>query len=128
MGTARWTYNTYVATVQNERVAPTKKALRVHVLYAAAFAKRPMPQGKTWVLETPFDVNDEAINDLLKAHQAQLAKTSTNFTNNFQVYFRSMKDEVQSIAVLAEHYNNTKSSQFAFLKRVHCGGKEALPS
>ncbi len=107
---------------------PTKKAPQAHVLNTDAFAIRPVLQGKKWVLETHFDMHDEAMNDLLKECQAQLTKIPTKFKKNLHMCFHSKRDEVQSIAVLAKHYNSTKKGQFAFLKYVCRGEKETLPS
>ncbi len=64
------------------------------MLNTDAFAIRLMLQGKKWVLETPFDVHDEAMSDLLKECQAQLTKIPTNFKKNLHMCFRSKKDEV----------------------------------
>jgi hypothetical protein len=79
MGTARWTYNQCLARV-NEGAKKTKKALRALCLNAEA-------KLEDWVCETPYDVRDEAMNDLLKAF-----KTCFSKGDKFKMKFRSKRD------------------------------------
>ena len=87
MGTARWTYNRCLTAVQNEGVKCCKKDLRARCLNACNFKK-----SDKWVLETPYDVRDEAMNDLLKGYRANFAAKRT-----FTMKFRSKKDRQQVI-------------------------------
>jgi len=63
MGTARKTYNRYLVAIEREDIEQTKKALQTQCLNAANFNSTELK----WVLETPYDIYDEAINDLLKS-------------------------------------------------------------
>ena len=94
-GTARWTYNACLEAIEKEGTKKRKKELRAKCLNAAAFADKP---DLRWVLETPYDVRDEAMNDLLKAY-----KTCFSVGKPFKMKCR--KQETQSIAILATHWN-----------------------
>ena len=115
MGTARWTYNQCLARV-NEGAKKTKKALRALCLNAEA-------KLEDWVYETPYDVRDEAMNDLLKAF-----KTCFSKGDKFKMKFRSKWDAVQSIAVLKKHWGH-KTGVWSFLPKVKASEKlpDALP-
>ena len=52
-----------------------------------------------WVADTPYDIRDEAMADLLKAYESNFAKG----TVSFEMKFRSKKDKTQSIAILKKH-------------------------
>ena len=69
-GAARWTYNQCVQSLKSKACSMTKKALRAqHVNNEALQAARA-----EWAQETPYDIRDEAMNDLLKALKATRAK------------------------------------------------------
>ncbi|CAI2161812.1 15627_t:CDS:2 [Funneliformis geosporum] len=72
-----------------------KKALRVQYLNATNFNNTELK----WALETPYDIRDEGMNDLLKAYSTNFAAKQTKF----KIKFRSKKDRQQSIAVLSKH-------------------------
>ncbi len=130
MGTARWTYNQCVEAVSSGGVSAKKDKLRAHYINESAFKTRPELQDKQWVKETPYDVRDEAMNDLLKALKAQQAKIKANGWKgtakaNFKMSFRSRKAEAQSIAILAKHYNR-KRGKYAWIK--HIKAHQPLPA
>jgi hypothetical protein len=84
IGTARWTYNQCLSVVEKEGVNRNKKDLRARCLNAVNFRNNAELK---WVMETPYDIRDEAMNDLLKGY-------STNFATNrkkFKMKFRSKK-------------------------------------
>lgn len=111
MGTARWTYNQCLSKTQ-EGVKKAKKELRAHCLNQDA----NLPQ---WVYETPYDVRDEAMNDLLKAYDVCFSKG-----DKFTMKFRSKRDKTQSIAILKKHWGN-KSGFWAFLPKIKAA--ESIP-
>ena len=95
MGTARWTYNWCLTAVEKEGIKWKKKDLCTLYLNAKNFNNTKLK----WILETPYDIRDEAMNDLLKGY-------SSNFATNhkkFNMKFRSKKDSQQSITVLSKH-------------------------
>ena len=75
MGTARWTYNRCLTAVEKESIKRTKKDLRARCLNATNFNDTEL----AWVLETPYDIRDEAMNDLLKGYSSNFAANRTKF-------------------------------------------------
>jgi len=104
IGTARWTYNECLANT-NKGIAKNKKALRATCLNEDA----KLPE---WVYETPYDVRDEAMNDLLKAFKTCFAKD-----DKFQMKFRSKRDKTQSITLLKKHWGRAHGA-YAFLTKI----------
>ncbi|RHZ90027.1 hypothetical protein Glove_9g275 [Diversispora epigaea] len=100
MGTARWTYNRCLVAVEKEGIERTKKALRAQCLNAANFNNTELQ----WVLETPYDIRDEAMNNLLKSYSSNFAAKQ----KKFKMKFRSKKDQQQSIAILSKHWDKSK--------------------
>lgn len=57
-----------------------------------------------WVLQTPYDVRDEGMNDVLKAYRSNFGKRKKNPEFKFEVGFRSKKKVTQESFVLhAKH-------------------------
>jgi putative transposase len=117
MGTARWTYNRCLAAVQNEGVKRCKKDLRARCLNASNFKGND----NKWVLETPYDIRDEAMNDLLKGYASNFAADR----KSFKMKFRTKKDRQQSIAILSKHWGKSRG-EFAFLSAMRA--TEPLPA
>ena len=116
MGTARWTYNQCLIAVKKEGIKRKKKDLRALCLNAKNFNDTKLK----WVLETPYDIRDEAMNDLLKGY-------SSNFAANrkkFNMKFRSKKDSQQSITVLSKHWGKSRD-EYSFLPKIK--SSEPLP-
>jgi hypothetical protein len=44
---------------------------------------------KPWVIKTPYDIRDEALNDVVKAYTSNLAKENNN---NFTIHFKKKED------------------------------------
>ena len=88
MGTARWTYNRCLVAVEKEGIERTKKALRAQCLNAANFNNTELQ----WVLETPYDIRDEAMNDLLKSYSSNFAAKRTKFkiNNNLLQFYQNI--------------------------------------
>ena len=117
MGTARWTYNRCLVAVEKEGIERTKKALRAQCLNAANFNNTELQ----WVLETPYDIRDEAMNDLLKSYSSNFAAKR----KKFKMKFRSKKDQQQSIAILSKHWGKSKGV-YTFLCKMKSA--ENLPA
>src|SRR5690606_20335361 len=81
-GTARWTYNRCLDEVKRCGIERSKTALRAACLNRDAFEGK---EDLKWVLDTPYDVRDEAMNDLLKAYQTNFAKCRKNPGHTFEV-------------------------------------------
>lgn len=115
LGTARWTYNECLKVLNNKSVAWSKKALRDHCLNKQGLEDK----GLAWVLETPYDVRNQAMEDLLKAFAACFAKGE-----RFQVKPRSKKDPQQSVVIESKHWGR-KRGAYSFLKEIKAS--ESLP-
>jgi hypothetical protein len=115
MGTARWTYNRCLVAVRKEGIERTKKALRAQCLNAANFNNTELK----WVLETPYDIRDEAMNDLLKSYSSNFAAKR----KSFKMKFRSKKDK-QSITILSKHWGRSRG-EYAFIHKIKAA--EPLP-
>lgn len=87
--------------MQHGHIPRTKKALRAACLNEALFKDTAL----AWVLKTPYDVRDEAMNDLLKAYATNFAKQrQSGKRHQFTLKYRSRKDETESIVLLHKHY------------------------
>lgn len=118
IGTARWTYNQCLSVVEKEGVNRNKKDLRTRCLNAVNFRNNAELK---WVMETPYDIRDEAMNDLLKGY-------STNFATNrkkFKMKFRSKKDPHQSIVIHSKHWGKSRG-EYSFLPKMKSA--EPLPN
>ena len=119
LATARWTYNQCVQTIREKTAKANKKDLRALLLNTIVH------EGKStaWVLDTPYDVRDEAMSDLLKAIKTNFAAKRVKFF----MKFRSRKDEQQSIAVLKKHWCHKKGEYSNVFGAGKLFSPEALP-
>ena len=60
----------------------------------------------------PYDIRDEAMNDLLKSYSTNFAAKRTKF----KIKFRSKKDRQQSIAILSKHWVNLEEFMHLFVR------------
>ena len=116
-GCARWTYNNVVQHIKSREVKASKGALRKACINKEAI------KDKGWLLETPYDIRDEAMADVLKAIQSNLAAKR----ERFNLKFRSRKDEHQSISVLKKHWNHTRGVYSHVLNSTNLKSPEKLP-
>ena len=72
------------------------KALREKCINNGLFEDTP------WVLQTPYDIRDEAMRDLLKAYKTNFAAKR----QHFDMKFKSKKAPSDSIAILSKHYKS----------------------
>ena len=115
VSTARWKYNACLAAVK-DGTPRTLAALRAACLNADS----PALQTNPWAAETPYDVRDEALRDLLKAYDSNFAAKRPHFT----MRFRSKKADAEAIVVHAKHWVH-KRGVYAFLARMRAA--EPLP-
>ena len=126
IGTARWTYNSIVDAAlrcakQKKKLIISKGSLRSNFTNKDALQHNPE---KKWVLETPYDIRDEAMNDYIKAVKSNLAAKKPRF----EIKFRSKKDTHQSISVLKKHWNR-KRGEYAQVFGPRClKSAEKLPT
>jgi len=99
IGIARWSYNQSLSAVK-EGTKRAKKDLRAAVVNNSVH----LDKETAWVLQTPYDIRDEGMNDLLKAYASNFAKRAKNPNFTFEVRYRSKKKAQQESVVLhAKH-------------------------
>ncbi|KAJ8098437.1 putative transposase DNA-binding domain-containing protein [Lipomyces tetrasporus] len=119
-GTARWTYNRCLDAVEKKEVAKNKKDLRAAFLNKDAIDN----MGKPWVLETPYDIRNAAMQDLLNAYDSAHARY-TNDKKVFKIKHRSRrKSRQESIVIHHKHWSRVKG-KYAFLRKMKSA--EPLP-
>ena len=82
-------------------------------------------QEHEWAKDTPYDIRDEAMNDMLKALQATRAKEDLK---QFDFKFRSKKDETQSITVLKKHWGHASGVYAHVFNSRALYGPQTLPA
>ena len=95
-GTARWTYNKCLDEIKKDGLL-SKKELRATCLNAANFKETKLE----WVLNTPYDIRNEGLNDLLKTYKSNFAKGKNQ---KFTIKKRSKKQASQSIVIHAKNW------------------------
>lgn len=94
-GTFRWTYNAAVDLIQNRNVPRDLEVLREKCVDDANFAGTD----RAWVLDTPYAIREEALRDVLRAYDTNIAKQRTDPKHRFKIKFRSKKEASASIVV-----------------------------
>ncbi|ODQ75789.1 hypothetical protein LIPSTDRAFT_1213, partial [Lipomyces starkeyi NRRL Y-11557] len=73
IGAARWTYNVCLRAIMDEGVPRSKKALRARAINEEAIELLKKP----WLEETPYDIRDAAMDDLLRHLRREQLGTRT---------------------------------------------------
>ena len=94
-GTARWTYNQCLSAFQNDKVPLKKKEMRAKCINNENFKEE-----NKWVLDTPYDIRDEGMIDLLKAFKTNFAHRK----EGFKMKYRSKKSESESVVIHSKHW------------------------
>jgi putative transposase len=106
MGTNRWTYNQAVASKRT-----VKKDLRTQFVNNDQFINN---NDKSWVLETPYEIRDTAICDLVKGVETSKQLLRNGKIKSFRMSFRSKKDPQESFVVRNRDYQSDGSGFTAF--------------
>jgi putative transposase len=109
--TARWTYNRCVHAINELSCERSKKALRAQCVNNALWT-----EGLEWVKKTPYDIRDEAMNDVLKAYKTNFAAKR----KQFKIKFKSRKAPSDSIVIHSKHWKS------AGIMHPQAWGKQAL--
>lgn len=132
MDAARWTYNAALAYIRDAKVPVAQQPkrttidlLRQHCVNADSLT----PFGLDWLLATPYDVRDDAVQDLHKNYASNWAKARARrvrgeTTHRFTIAFRRAKDDKQSITVRNKHWGRA-SGAFADVFRADVLAAEA---
>ena len=119
IGTARWTYNQAVTKLRTKACKPSMKSLRASVLNASALENIDCQ----WALDTPYDVRDEAMKDVLKAIRANVAAKR----ERFYLKFRSRKAPQQSVVIHKKHWNRKRGAYSQLFAPRALRSPEVLP-
>lgn len=114
-GAARWTYNQCLIGIKNHDIPRNKKALRSYCVNENSdFRRKPKLR---WLKDIPYDIKDEAMNDLLKAFDTCFSLLGT-YQKHFDIKLRKKKlCSSESIVIHAKHWKH-KRGEFAFLKQI----------
>jgi len=100
-GTARWTYNQVLAGLKND----SEKSLNRTEL-RSRFVNNGLFEGteKAWVTDTPYDIRDAAMIEVINAYESNYAKKRKNPSHRFSLKFRSRQAESQAITIHSKHW------------------------
>ncbi|CAG8817127.1 10009_t:CDS:2, partial [Cetraspora pellucida] len=107
MNTARWTYKKALELIKNGEVR-IKKNLRQKCINNENFRYE-----NTWVLETPYDIRNDILIDLLDAYNSNFKSKR----KKFNIRYKSKKDKQYSITIQSREWNR-KRGNYAFLKKI----------
>jgi putative transposase len=116
-GTARWTYNRCVTAVK-EGEPRNKKCLRAKCVNNVNFETE-----FTWVKEVPYDIRDEAMNDLLKAYKCNFGAKR----KKFDIRLKSKKSTSDSIVIHSKHWKKAGIFHPTYWGKVPIHTTEELP-
>ena len=122
-GAARWTYDQCIRGIEEEGIQRTKKALRDYCVNATPHLMNKIP----WITETPYDIRDEALNDVLKAYKTAFTLLKKKHCVKFKMKERRLKDKSTSIVIHHKHWKNT-SKIFLSSAFKKAGAEETLLS
>jgi transposase len=116
-GTSRWIYNRVLEYINSTpKKFHTVKHLRECFINDSNFKTK-----NTWVLNTPYDIRDEALNDCL--HNLS---TNQSKGGRFKLNFQSRKKN-NSIAVLSKHWSHKRGDYAKVLGNKVLRCSEVLP-
>jgi transposase len=116
-GCSRWIYNTALYALKTNQCKFNRKHLRERFVHD----KNYQTENK-WMLDIPYDVRDEALQDLINNYKSNFGKGG-----KFNVKFRKRKEH-NSISILSKHWNR-KLGKFALAyKDFGYEGKLIRPS
>lgn len=122
-GTARWTYNKCLEAIKSDRCKRNKKELRALIVNNDNYEHGE----NSWVLETPYEVRDAAMVDLINAYASNFAKKAKRTGDHqFTMRFRTKKAPQEAIMVRGKLF---KKGAFytSFLGRAPLRASEPLP-
>jgi putative transposase len=128
MRAVRWTYNTCLEHVR-KRGSWKVKPMRSKCVNDDNFKNDP---DKQWVLETPLDMSEDGMNDLIRACDAQMAARKSAKTRNqapvpFRVKFRSANDSTQTLVVHPNRWASNKATHVSYGNIKDLNPCEPLP-
>ncbi|KAK9324846.1 hypothetical protein V1517DRAFT_315849 [Lipomyces orientalis] len=109
--------------ILDEGVPKSKKALRARAINDDALASLKI----TGLKDTPYDIRDAAMDDLLKAFKAGAARYMKD-QKVFEIKYRSRRNCFQKSIVIHSKHWKRRRGKYAFLRRLNSGKEgEILP-
>jgi putative transposase len=105
-GTARWTYNTLLEAYNKKQVELNMKSMRAYCINSDCHLITEDTDKYKWILDTPYEVRDGAMLDLIQALKTNFAKHRKDKKFKFQLKFRSKKCRSQTINILNKSYKS----------------------
>lgn len=102
-GTFRWTYNRILRAVKQGEVPRQKGKIRAKFINNCNFEA---DEKLKWVLETPYEIRDAAMTDLLAAYKTNFAKRKQNKDHTFEVKPKTKKASTDSFVIHHKYYKN----------------------
>ncbi|KAJ8104093.1 putative transposase DNA-binding domain-containing protein [Lipomyces tetrasporus] len=118
IGAAPWTYNECLRAITDEGVPKLKKALRARAINRDAVEMLQKP----WLVETPYDIRDAAMGDLLKAFESGAARYKKD-KMPFKIQYRSRRKCFQESIVIHSKHWARGSGKYAFLRQIKSAEK-----
>ena len=103
-----WTYNQCVMSIEEHGVKREKKVLR-----ALWLNKEALEEKFRWALETPYDIRNEAMCDVLKAYKTSFALLKKKHIKHFKMKYCKRKAASHSIVIHSSHWKNTQEIFYA---------------
>lgn len=117
-GTARWTYNQCVNAIREQGCERNKTALRQKCVHNSLWKDR-----NQWVLETPYEIRDHAMNDVLEAYKTNFAAKR----KQFNIKYKSKKAASDSIVIGSRQWKSAGVFFPRFWGKQALGAHEPLP-
>jgi hypothetical protein len=115
MGCARWTYNQCVQLIRSKG----KGAANVSFLRQLIVNQGNHTGETAWVLQTPTEIRENAMRDVLKAVQSNQAKQKEDPSHTYELKFRTRRDDSQSIVISKK---KARSEEGMFFSQVRTEG------
>ena len=116
-GTARWVFNQCLALIKVDPSKRNRKALREAIVNNDSGMCTAFP----WLLETPYEIRDAAMVEVLDAYATNFAKRIKRPEHRFEIHYRSKKTPRAAIMIRGKAY--TKATFY-----VKYFGKEPIRS
>lgn len=100
-GTFRWTYNQILQAVKKGDVPLQKNKIRAKFINNCNFEA---DEKLKWVTDTPYEIRDAAMSDLLAAYKTNYAKRKKNKDHTFEIKWKSKKAPTDSFAIHHKRY------------------------
>lgn len=124
-GVTTWTYNACLDAIKKKIIKQTIKDCRDYALNA----KSTFLQDKPWVTQVPYDIRDEAAQDLLRAMKANDTKIKKDdvYAMKAKFQFQSKYRKSKKLVIHSKHYKKAGVFHPSFFGTTPFKCTEKLP-